>query len=145
MKEKILETLVNMGFKLEEVGECGYSFKYEGAKFLYLTDADEDFLSISIPGFYELEDGDVAKFCCLSEKINSTLKYIKTYNLADSLWLVYERELIGDEDLEEVILHMILHLTKGLEFARDTIEEIESLSDDSLDDGDAKRKKDSDE
>ena len=40
---------------------------------------------------------------------------------------------------------MILHLTKGLEFARDTIEEIESLSDDSLDDGDAKRKKDSDE
>ena len=145
MKEKILETLVNMGFKLEEVGDLGYSFKYEGAKFLYTTDTDENFLCISIPGFYDYEKEKMAEFYCLSEKINSTLKYIKTYNLADSLWLVYERELIGAEDLEEVILHMILHLTKGLEFARDTIEEIESLSDDSLDDGDAKRKKDSDE
>ena len=145
MKEKILETWVDMGFKLEEVGDLGYSFKYEGAKFLYLTDADEDFLSISIPGFYELEDGDVAKFCCLSEKINSTLKYVKAYSMADNMWLMYERELIGDEDLEKIILRMIIHLSRGLDFARKTIAEIETLQSDSSDNDNTESNEDSDE
>ena len=145
MKEKILETLVDMGFKLEELSEWGYSFKYEGDQFFYLTDTDENFLCISIPGFYELKDGDVATFCFLSEKINSTLKYVKAYSMADSMWLMYERELIGDDDLEKIILRMILHLSRGLDFARKTIAEIETHQSDSSDNDNTESNEDSDE
>jgi hypothetical protein len=57
-------------------------------------------------------------------KINSTLKYIKAYELGKSIWLFYERELFGDEDLMKVISRMILHLEAGLMFSRKAMSEI---------------------
>ena len=60
------------------------------------------------------------------EKINSTLKYVKAYLFGDSVWMFYERELLGGEDLQLVISRMILHLEAGLQFARKAIAEIEN-------------------
>ena len=54
-----------------------------------------------------------------------TLKYVKTYMLGNSVWLFYERELFGEEDLMTVISRMILHLEAGLVFARKAMAEIE--------------------
>lgn len=127
MKEKILEAFENLGFNLEETESLGFAFKYEGINFLYMyNENDEDFLCLSIPGIYDLEENNKEEYEILKEKINSNLKYVKAYTLGDSLWLFYERDLLGNEELEEVIRSMVLHLAAALVFARDTIEKIEN-------------------
>ena len=125
MKEKILAAFENLGFNLEENESLGYHFTYEGINFLYMyNEDDEDFLDISVPGICDLEEDNKENYEALKEKINSTLKYVKAYTLGNSLWLFYERELFGNEDLEEMIRHMIYHLAAALMFARDAIEKI---------------------
>ncbi len=63
------------------------------------------------------------------------MKYVKTYMLGNSVWLFYERELFGEEDLMTVISRMILHLEAGLVFARKAMAEIEeTMTSDSSDD-----------
>lgn len=140
MKEKILETFRDLGFKLEEEEGMGYCFNYEGLNLLYMyNENDEEFLNIALPGIIEVEEDRMLQICALLEKINSTLKYVKTYMLGNSVWLFYERELFGEEDLMTVISRMILHLEAGLVFARKAMAEIEETmtngsSDDITDD-----------
>ena len=136
MKEKIMEAFAELGFQLEQMGDFGYGFSYEGTNFIYLSNDDDDFLNISVPGIYDLEDGPPSTFIELMNRINSTLKYIKAYDLEQSIWLFYERELLGDEDLPKVISRMILHLEVGLMFSRKTIAEIKSNADDKSQDND---------
>lgn len=136
MKEKILEALENLGFNLEYNDTLGYSFFYEGINLLYMyNEDDETFLNISVPGIYDLEDGKEA-YDVLKEKINSTLKYVKAYTLCNSLWIFYERDLLGNEDLEEVIRRMVLQLAAALMFARDIIDKIENGESDKTTDDD---------
>ena len=126
MKEKILEAFRDLGFKLEEEEGMGYCFNYEGLNLLYMyNESDEEFLNIALPGIVEVEEDRMLQICALLEKINSTLKYVKTYMLGNSVWLFYERELFGEEDLMTVISRMILHLEAGLSFARKAMAEIE--------------------
>ena len=136
MKEKILEAFENLGFNLEYNDTLGYSFYYEGINLLYMyNEDDEAFLNISVPGIYDLEDGKEA-YDVLKEKINSTLKYVKAYTLCNSLWIFYERDLLGNEDLEEVIRRMVLQLAAALMFARDIIDKIENGESDKTTDDD---------
>lgn len=136
MKEKILEAFENLGFNLEYNDTLGYSFFYEGINLLYMyNEDDETFLNISVPGIYDLEDGKEA-YDVLKEKINSTLKYVKAYTLCNSLWIFYERDLLGNEDLEEVIRRMVLQLAAALMFARDIIDKIENGESDKVTDDD---------
>ena len=135
MKEKILAAFENLGFNLEDTESLGYTFNYEGINFLYMyNEDDEKFLNISVPGIYDLDENNKEKYEELKENINSTLKYIKAYTLGNSLWLFYERDLLGNDDLEEVIRCMILHLAAALMFARDAIEKMDNgESDDDTD------------
>lgn len=136
MKEKILEAFENLGFNLEYNDTLGYSFFYEGINLLYMyNEDDETFLNISVPGIYDLEDGKEA-YDVLKEKINSTLKYVKAYTLCNSLWIFYERDLLGNEDLEEVIRRMVLQLAAALMFVRDIIDKIENGESDKTTDDD---------
>ena len=136
MKEKILEAFENLGFNLEYNDTLGYSFFYEGINLLYMNNEDDEtFLNISVPGIYDLEDGKEA-YDVLKEKINSTLKYVKAYTLCNSLWIFYERDLLGNEDLEEVIRRMVLQLAAALMFARDIIDKIENGESDKTTDDD---------
>lgn len=136
MKEKILEAFENLGFNLEYNDTLGYSFFYEGINLLYMyNEDDETFLNISVPGIYDLED-DKETYDVLKEKINSTLKYVKAYTLCNSLWIFYERDLLGNEDLEEVIRRMVLQLAAALMFARDIIDKIENGESDKTTDDD---------
>lgn len=137
MKEKILAAFENLGFNLEDNESLGFSFNYEGINYLYMyNEDDEDFLNISVPGIYDLEEDNKENYDALKEKINSTLKYVKAYTIGDSLWIFYERDLLGNEDLEEVIRHMILHLAAALMFARDSIEKIDNGESDEGSDND---------
>ena len=137
MNEKILAAFENLGFNLEDIESLGFSFNYEGINYLYMyNEDDENFLNISVPSIYDLEKDNKEKCEELKEKINSTLKYVKAYTLGDSLWIFYERDLLGNEDLEEVIRHMILHLAAALMFARDSIEKIDNGESDEGSDND---------
>ena len=137
MKEKILAAFENLGFNLEDNESLGFSFNYEGINYLYMyNEDDEDFLNISVPGIYDLEEDNKEGYNALKEKINSSLKYVKAYTLGKGLWLFYERDLLGNEDLEEVIRHMILHLAAALMFARDSIEKIDNGESDEGSDND---------
>ena len=137
MKEKILAAFENLGFNLEDIESLGFSFNYEGINYLYMyNEDDENFLNISVPSIYDLEEDNKEGYNALKEKINSSLKYVKAYTLGKGLWLFYERDLLGNEDLEEVIRHMILHLAAALMFARDSIEKIDNGESDEGSDND---------
>ena len=64
----------------------------------------------------DLENENDTTFFQVMDKLNGTLKYVKGYKLNDSMWLFYERELFGGEDLTQVISRMILHLEAALMF-----------------------------
>ena len=76
MKEKILETLRSLGFKLVQTDdENVYEFNYEGVSMLYMYNvSDEEFLSITVPCIMEVEEDnlmlvsaleyDRQKLCC---------------------------------------------------------------------------------
>ena len=88
MQEKILEAFENLGFKMQPAESAGFIFEYEGNKFLYMShNNDEEFFSISLPSFYDFEEDNATIYNALSEKINSTLKYVKAYTLGNSMWL----------------------------------------------------------
>ena len=119
MKEKILEAFKDLGFDMEELEGMGYGFEYEGKHFLYMyNEDDEDFLNISLPGVLDIDNENNTTFYQVMDKLNGTLKYVKAYKLNDSMWLFYERELFGGEDLKQVLSRMILHLEAALMFLR---------------------------
>ena len=119
MKEKILEAFKALGFEMEELEGMGYGFQYEGKHFLYMyNEDDEDFLNISLPGVLDIENENDTTFYQVMDKLNGTLKYVKAYKPNDSMWLFYERELFGDEDLKQILSRMILHLEVALMFLR---------------------------
>ena len=131
MEEKILEAFKKLGFLLEEKEEFGYGFNYEGKHFLYMrSDNDSDFLNIAIPAVMDNDDKEDIYFYKVMDKINGTLKYIKAYELYDSMWLFYERELIGDEDLKTVLKNMILRLDNGFNFLHKSISNVDNENDD---------------
>ena len=129
-----MEAFAELGFKLEQMDDFGYGFSYEGTNFIFMPNSDdEEFLNICVPGIYDLEEESPLTFIELMNKINSTLKYIKAYELGKSIWLFYERELFGDEDLMKVMSRMILHLEAGLMFSRKAMAEIKANAEDNGD------------
>lgn len=131
MKEKILEAFKALGFEMEEMEGMGYGFQYEGKNFLYMyNEDDEDFLNISLPGVLDLDDENNTTFYQVMDKLNGTLKYVKAYKLNDSMWLFYERELFGGEDMKQVISRMILHLEAALMFLRRAMADTDDSDDD---------------
>lgn len=122
-KNKIRVALEALGFEMEELDDFGCKFQYEGCSYLWLySDDDEDLLSIALPGIIIPEEGDEMIFHKLTDHLNGTLKYVKVNLLQDSMWLFYERELMGDEDLEVVIPRMISHLYHAMDSLQGCIE-----------------------
>lgn len=110
MKEQVTNILEELGFHTEPVDEY-IGFEYEGLNYLYLYNSqDENFLNISIPCVMAPDEEDESLLFRIADEINSTLKYVKAYIWDDWLWLFYERELFGDENLEKLLTAMILRL-----------------------------------
>lgn len=123
MNEKILNALNSLGFETEKLGQFGYGFDYEGVHYVWIDSDDDELLTIAIPGVLDKEDNSELKFYQLMDKLNSVLKYIKVNEYGDSMWLFYEREIIGDEDLEQILPRMIVHLEQALRHMREVGEE----------------------
>jgi len=130
MKEQILDTFKALGFKLEEIDGLGYDFLYEGKHYLYMyNEDDEDFLNLSIPAVLDFDDEDSAGFYQVMDKVNSARKYVKANKVNDSMWLFYERELFGGEDMKQILSRMILHLEAGFYFLHRAMESSDDGSD----------------
>lgn len=118
-KEQVMGVLKKVGFQLEEVEGWGYNFSYEGRNFLYIpNDEDPRFLNICMPRvrYYE-EGGDLLDYYKFISRLNATFKYVKAYDLQNTVWLFYEREVFDNEDLEQVVIRMILHLEADMAMA----------------------------
>lgn len=118
MNEKIKDAFAALGFQLDEVDETNYHFTYEGLHYLWITSADEEFLNIVVPNAGDKAAMDELAFYQLMDHINSTLKYVKANAFDDEMWLFYERELIGEEDFEDLLRHMIVHLEHAFRFTQ---------------------------
>lgn len=128
MKEKVLDALKEMGFKVQEEDGGGYSFSYEDLTLLYLpNETDEQFLNLVLPGIIGKTEGKLLQLFTVMDKVNSTLKYVKANFLGDGVGLSYERELIGEEDLIAVLTHMILHLSSAYAYACKSMIEIDEV------------------
>ena len=126
MKEQILESFKALGFEMEELEGLGYGFDYEGKHYLYMyNEDDEDYLCIALPNVMEVEGKEDMALYQLMDKLNCTLKYVKAYKLNDGMWLFYERELFGGEDLKLLLTHMILHVEAAVNFLHKAMENVD--------------------
>lgn len=137
MKEKVMEAFKELGFKLDCTG-AAYAFTYESLNFLWVyNDDDDEFLTISVPGIYDQVGDNMLELSALQERINSSMKYIKAYIIGESVWLFYEREIIGEEDFVTLLPRMIMRLEAAFAFSRKALKEIEdevSKDDNGVDD-----------
>lgn len=135
MKDKILDAMKSMGFLLEKK-DSNYQFRYELKYYrLMFDEKDEDFLTISLPTWLEFEDENNSRLYQLMDMINGTIKYVKAKKYKEdkkkkeSIWLFYERDLSGDENLMQVLASMIYYLDEGFEFLYEVMPKIEGDDD----------------
>lgn len=122
MKEKILDTLHELGFSTTEKN-FGYEFEYEGITYVWMPSDDEAFLSIAVPAIIDAKGDEELAVLRLMEDINSTVKYVKANMCGNSLWLYYERELIGEEKVLPLLLsRMICSLFLATEVLRQAMD-----------------------
>lgn len=118
MKTKILEAFKNLGFEMEDMEELGYGFEYEDLHYLWMNYEDDEFLRIAVPAVCDKPEDYVLDYYQVINKLNSTLKYVKTCEVCNSIWFFYEREIVGEEDFEKLLPKIILHLEHAVRFLR---------------------------
>lgn len=128
-KETILNAFKTLGFELENLNELGYSFEYEGIHYLWLANSEDDLLSICIPAALGKDDEEELTFYHIMDKVNASLKFIKANAVGDSMWLFYERELLGEEDFGKILPAIILHLEEAYHLMCDDDSEDQEESD----------------
>lgn len=130
MKEEVLNTLKKMGFELDELGELGYGFEYEGHRLVYMfSENDETFLNIAVPYAQEIDTDNELPYYQIMDHINSKLKYVKAYRIGDDIWLFVERELFEGENLNDSLISVINHLDAGLNILHRTMEMLKAEDD----------------
>lgn len=131
MKQKILDALKSLGFKVNDLGENGfYGFRYESNNLMYMyNEHDEDFLNIAAPFVQEIDPDNELLYYQLMDNINSKLKYVKAYRMENDVWLFVEHELMETDDLNTVLMSMIAHLDMGVTIFHDALAKIEADED----------------
>ena len=131
MKQKILDALKSLGFKVNDLGENGfYGFRYESNNLMYMyNEHDDDFLNIAAPFVQEIDPDNELLYYQLMDNINSKLKYVKAYRMENDVWLFVEHELMETDDLNTVLMSMIAHLDMGVTIFHDALARIEADED----------------
>ena len=105
-KEKVLAQLEELGFALEEAGEYGCFFRFEGLNVLYMPDDDdENFLRFALPSIYDVTEENKYLVLEVVNNTNMTIKYSKTCVFGDDVWVFYEYRLFSEDHLEDIIEH----------------------------------------
>ena len=109
-KKLVLSKLEELGFTVEEAGEYGYVFKYEGLAILYMPDDDENFLRFAIPNIFDVTDENKDDVLEVVNATNLAIKYSKTCVYGDDVWIFYEYRTFEDEHIEDILEHTMLLL-----------------------------------
>ncbi len=107
--ELIEEQLQKLGFETRKIEDVGYIFNYNELNYLYMPDEnDENFLRISVPQIYDVTDENRLGILNVVQDTNCAMKYIKAIVIgSDSVWLFYEYRLFSNEQLGDILEHMI--------------------------------------
>lgn len=108
-RKTVLEHLSSMGFEPAEIEGIGYVFAYEDINILYMPDEDdENFLRISIPSIFDVTEENLEAVLEAAQETSLLLKYTKINIMhKSSVWAVYEHYLVSEENMDELLEHMI--------------------------------------
>lgn len=111
--EQIKLLLHKLGFIPEEYEDC-LTFTFEGIH-MVLNYLPDDMLSIRVPNILQVNEGSKLVALHIADRINDRLKYVKAYLWKEeSLELVYERQWIENEKVEESLIgNMVMALANA--------------------------------
>lgn len=119
MKDKVVDALREMGFKIRKFKEDAYIFSYQGVRLVYKKYADDDsFLQIGMPLDKRNDKMDVH---AVVNEMNIRLKYVKACVYGDNMWVIYERELKPSDDLTMLIKDIVHCMVKSMQFYLDLL------------------------
>ena len=79
-KELILQTLEKMGYKPEIDDDGDVTLRYQLKRlFVLLGDENEQYTSVLLPQFYEMDEGEEPPVLAVCNKMNRELKMVKLY------------------------------------------------------------------
>ena len=79
-KELILQTLEKMGYKPEIDDDGDVTLRYQLKRlFVLLGDENEQYTSVLLPQFYEMDEGEERLVLAVCNKMNRELKMVKLY------------------------------------------------------------------
>lgn len=116
-KELVLSKFEELGFELEDVGDFGFFFRFEELNFLYLPDEDDDqFFRLTLPYVFDVTAENKPFVLEVVNDTNLSIKYSKTCVINEHVWIFYEYQSFGDDNVGEIIEHGIrlLQATVGL-------------------------------
>ena len=126
MKNRVIDTFRKLGFDLKPFEENIYVFTYEGVNLVYKYYTDDDnFLQIGLPLHKSEKITDIYK---LANELNLRLKYVKACIYKENLWILYERELSTDVDLDSLIKNVVVCMVNSMHFYMDLLNYRENMS-----------------
>lgn len=103
-KEKILNGLKNLGFRLEEVPEIGYSFIFEDLNIIFTVDENnQEIVNLALPYIYEGNDENRVILLDIANEMNLCMKYAKTVLRGNSVWVTFEADVYNEESIEPTL------------------------------------------
>ena len=79
-KEQIMATLEKMGYNPDYDNDGDIMLRYEMKTIFVMTDnEDETYVSVILPQFYEIEDGEETLVLVTCNKVSCELKMVKAY------------------------------------------------------------------
>jgi len=113
-KEKVLNGLKNLGFRLEEVPEIGYSFIFEGLNIILTVDENnQEIVNLALPYIYEGNDDNRVILLDIANEMNLRMKYAKTVLRGNSVWVTFEADVYNEESIEPTLQLGVYSLQAG--------------------------------
>ena len=109
-KELILQILEKMGYK-PKIDNDGDIMLYYQMKSVYVLTGNEDekFVSVMLPQFYEIEDGEETLVLAVCNKMTRELKLAKVYvdQTFKNVTAAYEFFYVNEESLQDCLAHSL--------------------------------------
>lgn len=103
--EMVMDFLRKQGFCPEVDSDNGnIVFRYQMATFVYVNnDEDEEFFQLLMPGIYDVSEDNRDVVLETANKINTSIKVIKTCVINDNVWLFFENLLDQSPEVDSII------------------------------------------
>lgn len=106
--ETLKQHFHSLGFELDELPDFGFGFEYEGIHYLISTDENDfDCIQLCVPHIYDVNEDNRTDVNEVVNNLNCRLKYTKTVATDDGVWMMYEHFVAMEDNLEDVLEHMI--------------------------------------